>query len=336
MLNNVTFRKYRDLSEHPELVEKIDQLLEEVCQHDGVAAFSEAFVRGISEDQGHRHIVAVESAGESKDDVVGVLGLDPSSTVELAVSPSRRHCGVGRELLDRVITDFQLKGALEVWAHGDSSAAQKLVESVGGRRTRELLKMAVACEPGSSRREELECGAEEAQERIADQAVEILNYVAAVDKYGEELVDQEWVRVNNEAFAWHPEQGGWDLERLIEARNTAWFEPAGVWMLWVEDPVSEEPRCLGFHWTKIPVDQMEKPEGKRAGEVYVVCLADEARGRGLGGAITLLGIGYLLEHGAGLVELYVEGDNAPAVATYQHVGFEVVQTDVVYRGEKRE
>ena len=40
----------------------------------------------------------------------------------------------------------------------------------------------------------------------------------------------------------------------------------------------------------------------------------------------------LIDGGAQAVDLYVEGDNAPAVATYRKLGFEVVHRDVVYRG----
>ncbi|MDN6325648.1 MAG: hypothetical protein L0J70_09620 [Corynebacterium sp.] len=43
-------------------------------------------------------------------------------------------------------------------------------------------------------------------------------------------------------------------------------------------------------------------------------------------------MGYLIDGGAQAVDLYVEGDNAPAVATYRRLGFEVVHRDVVYRG----
>lgn len=334
MPNNVTFKVFQDVASHPDLVEGIGELLDAVQEHDGVAALSEAYVRGVKEEQGHRHVVAFDASSEASP--VGILGLDPSSTVELAVLPSRRHHGIGRELLNHAIAEFDLEGALEVWAHGDSPAAQKLVESVGARRTRELLKMAIDATPGSATREKLVDGANQAREKIADQDVRVLNYQEAVDSFGQDLVDEEWVRVNNEAFAWHPEQGGWDLARLSDARDTPWFSAEGVWMLWAEEETSEQPRCLGFHWTKIPLDQKELPEGERVGEVYVVCLADEARGRGLGGPITLVGMGYLLEQDAGRIELYVEGDNAPAVATYQRLGFNVVQTDVVYRGEKRE
>lgn len=333
MSSAVTYQAYEDLYAHPEVVEQVQELLSQVRERDDVAALGEAFVRAIVEDHGHRHIVAVDAQHGGDSPIVGVLGVDPSRTVELAVSPSRRHHGIGRGLLEHAVEDLDLHGAIDVWAHGDGPSAQKLVEAVGGRRTRELLKMAANCEPGSLRREEFMKGDEEARKKAADQDVEVMTYVEAVEKFGEEFVDQEWVRVNNEAFAWHPEQGGWDVPRLVNARETDWFRPEGVWMLWAKDEITEEPRCLGFHWTKLPMEEREKPEGERAGEVYVVCLADEARGRGLGSVITLIGVGSLLEQGAGVIELYVEGDNAPAVATYRGLDFEVVHTDVVYRGE---
>ena len=339
MKDNVTFQEYQDLYAHPELVEKVLRLLDDVSQHDSIPALSEAFVRGIAEDHSHRHVLALEDAPERPGDspeVVGVLGADASSTIELAVSPSRRNHGIGSALLESVVANLDLGGAVDVWAHGDLPAAQRLVESVGGRRTRKLLKMAVECPPESTQREQLEQGAQRARGVIAEQELRVLTYAEAAEEFGAEFVDEEWVRVNNEAFAWHPEQGGWSVDKLRTARETDWFAPEGVWMLWAEDPVSEEVRCLGFHWTKLPVEEREKPFGEQVGEVYVVCLADEARGRGLGGPITLVGLGALLEAGAGTVELYVEGDNAPAVATYEHLGFEIVQVDVVYRGEAAE
>lgn len=327
----LTFTPYTDLHAHTAVVEKVMALLSEVREHDDVAPLGEAFVRAIEEDHGHRHVVATEGDIDSGD-VVGVIGLDKARTLELAVSPSRRHRGVGRGLLEEVGKAFDLQGAIDVWAHGDSPSAQKLVEAMGGRRTRELLKMAVKCAPGSAQRDTFVEMEAKAREAVEGQDIEILTYPEAVEKYGEDFVDEEWVRVNNEAFAWHPEQGGWDVGRLVTAREANWYKPEGVWMLWATDEVNGETRCLGTHWTKIPLEEREKPEGERAGEVYVVCLADEARGKGLGGPISLIGMGSLLNDGAGIIELYVEGDNAPAVATYRRLGFEVVHTDVVYRG----
>ncbi|KAB3519792.1 mycothiol synthase [Corynebacterium sp. zg254] len=312
----------------PEVVESVKEFLADVEDYDKVAALSEAFVRGLSDDRGHRHLIA-RTAGD--DVVVGVIAINEDRVVELAVSPQYRHAGLAVKLIEGLRDELGITGAIDVWAHGDLPEAQRFVSRLDARRTRELHKMSVQCAPGSPRHALFEKATKDAHERAESLDFSILTYEQACERFGKDVTDEEWLRVNNEAFAWHPEQGGWSLEQLTEARNTAWFDPQGVLMAWKED--GERTHCVGFHWTKIPVDQREVDEGQRAGEVYVVCVADEARGTGMGSAMTSLGIGYLLDHGCGLVELYVEGDNAPAVATYRKLGFDVVHTDVVYRGQ---
>lgn len=301
-------------------------MLDDVTVADGVPALSEAFVRGIGGDSGHRHLVAVDG-----DLVRGVLAVDGAgdagSTAELAVHPEVRRRGIAEDLLREAARGLAPETQLNVWAHGNLAAARGLAGGRGARTVRELLKMSVSCGPADPAREGLLTGAEEARERVSDAGLGIVDYADACARFGTDLVDVEWLRVNNEAFAWHPEQGGWDLERLEESRRTDWFDPHGVVMLWntSEETTTQGPQCVGVHWTK-------HPAGDPRGEVYVVCLADAVRGRGLGGPLTLLGIGRLLVDGVTAVDLYVEGDNAPAVATYRRLGFEVVHRDVVYRG----
>lgn len=332
----MSYEAYEDLPAHKQVVAQIHELLECVERHDGVEPLGEAFVRGMDEDHGHRHIVARQVAQKhtgAPAPVVGVLAVDPSLTIELAVIASQRRHGVARAMFESAKKEFGITGAVDVWAHGDCAAARSFMEAVGGRRTRELLKMQVECAPGSPRNQGFIEGDRQSRAQVAEQGIRVMTYADSTEAFGAQCTDSEWIRVNNEAFAWHPEQGGWDKARLDDARSPEWFDPAGVWMLWAVDENTEQPRCMGFHWTKMAVVEREKPTGQRMGEVYVVCLADEARGRGLGAAITLIGMGSLVQHGAGAIELYVEGDNAPAVATYRGLGFEVVRTDVVYRGE---
>ena len=91
---------------------------------------------------------------------------------------------------------------------------------------------------------------------------------------------------------------------------------------------------LGFHWTKVHAATGDEPA---AGEVYVLGVAPQAQGRRLGGVLLRAGLAHLatLPAGAGgpLAEvlLYVEADNAAAVALYRSRGFEVAHVDVRYR-----
>ena len=82
---------------------------------------------------------------------------------------------------------------------------------------------------------------------------------------------------------------------------------------------------LGFHWTK-----QASPE---SGEVYVVGIDPDAQGRGLGKALTLAGLHHLVASGAQEIVLYVEADNAPALAVYGGLGFThaAADTHVQYR-----
>ena len=75
------------------------------------------------------------------------------------------------------------------------------------------------------------------------------------------------------------------------------------------------------------------PGDEPIGEVYVVGVRPDHQGRGLAGPLTRLGLAHLAGLGLGEVELYVEGDNAPALATYGRAGFERKALHVMYSRE---
>ena len=82
----------------------------------------------------------------------------------------------------------------------------------------------------------------------------------------------------------------------------------------------------GFHWTK----QHAREGAPPLGEVYVVGVDPAYQGRGLGPLLTVAGLRHLRAHGSEEVMLYVDADNAPAVATYRRLGFETAAIDVMY------
>ncbi|MGB3520353.1 MAG: mycothiol synthase, partial [Mycobacterium sp.] len=195
-------------------------------------------------------------------------------------------------------------GGARFWAHGTLPAAQSTAEALGLATVRELLQMRRSLRG--------------VPEPTVPSGVTIRTYAGPDD-------DAELLRVNNAAFSWHPEQGGWTAEDLAQRRAEAWFDPAGLFLAF------DGPVLLGFHWTKIHTG---KPGAERAGEVYVVGVDPAAQGRGLGRVLTEIGLVYLADRLADVAEpivlLYVEADNTAALRTYQQLGFDVHSVDTAY------
>lgn len=130
----------------------------------------------------------------------------------------------------------------------------------------------------------------------------------------------EFVTVNNRAFAWHPEQGGLSTADVRERMDEPWFDADGFRLH------HREGRLAGFCWTKVHADS-DPP----LGEIYVIAVDPDFTGQGLGRPMTLAGLEWLAARGLTVGMLYVESDNHPANAVYRRIGFEHHHTDRAYR-----
>jgi mycothiol synthase len=276
---------------------KIRELIAAAKDADGIAPVGDQVLRELPHDR-TRHLLAVDG-----EEVTGYLNLTESPAMaELVVHPGARRRGIGSAMIRVGLS--QGGGDTRVWAHGNMEPARATAAALGLVTVRELLQMRrplTALPPV-----------------VRAEGARIATYSGPAD-------DAELLRVNNAAFAWHPEQGGWTEAEIAERRGEPWFEPAGLFMAVDE----QTEKLLGFHWTKVHNHDL--------GEVYVVGVDPAAQGRGLGATLTLVGLHHLAERLSEseqpTVMLYVEADNSAAVKTYQRLGFDVYNVDAAYAAQ---
>ncbi|MFM8598064.1 MAG: mycothiol synthase [Mycobacterium sp.] len=287
----------------------VRRLIEEARAADMVAPVGDQVLRELSR-QRTEHLIATDARDERS--VVGYLNLVPArgtadAVAELVVHPGARRRGIGTKLI-RAAAAERGAGRVRFWAHGTKPAARATAAALGLRPVRELVTM---------RR-----GLDDLPDPAVPSGIAIRPYAGTADH-------AELLRVNNAAFAWHPEQGGWAESDLRERVAESWFDPRGLFLAFDESSGA----LLGFHWTKVHTGSAEVP-GEAPGEVYVLGVDPGAHGRGLGTALTLVGLAHLAERLGEqehpTVMLYVEADNRAALATYRRLGFVEVATDTAY------
>jgi mycothiol synthase len=283
----------------PDDQRRIRDLVDAAATADGVAPVGDQVLRELSRDR-TRHLVAVD--GES---IVGYLNLtqaDEKTTAmaELAVHPSARRQGIGSAMARLGLAEGGADA--RIWAHGNIKAARATAAALNLSVVRELLQM---------------------RRPLSDLPATTVPVGVRITTYSGPADDAELLRVNNSAFAWHPEQSGWTDADIAERRGESWFDPEGLFLAF--DEVTG--KLLGFHWTKV--------HNADLGEVYVVGVDPSAQGRGLGVTLTLAGLHHLAatlsESSQPTVMLYAEADNSAAVKTYRQLGFDVYSVDTAYR-----
>jgi mycothiol synthase len=126
--------------------------------------------------------------------------------------------------------------------------------------------------------------------------------------------DAAFVDLVNDAFADHPSPLTVDLATIRRVHGDREFDPSTIMLV---APAAERGRLVGF----CRIGQYPDDEGRVVGEVKLVGVRREARGRGLGRALVGWGVAAVRERGVGDVFLSVEGDNAAALGLYESIGF---------------
>jgi len=224
-----------------------------------------------------------------------------SWALEFVVDPHHREgaAGIGTTLVEAALAIVRSEGGghVHLWVPKPRSEHDLIAGRTGFTSGRELLQMRRSLPVGKPWQLELR-----AFEPGCDEAA--------------------WLEVNNRAFEWHPEQGGWDVETIRNREKQPWFDPDGFLLH------EQDGRLAGFCWTKVHKD-VDPP----LGEIYVIGTDPDFEGQGLGRRLVLAGLDWLAGEGLTVGMLYVDATNKAAVHLYENLGFTVDHVDRAYVGD---
>ena len=134
----------------------------------------------------------------------------------------------------------------------------------------------------------------------------------AIRTFNHEQDKDRWFELNNKIFIRHPDQGNWVMQDLENRMAESCFDPAGFFIATNGDQI------IGFVWTKIHQDFVNQ---EPVGELYVVGVDPDHAHQGIGRAVSVAAINYLVAKGLKHSMLYVDADNEKGLALYTSLGF---------------
>lgn len=283
-------------------IAEVNELLDAATRADGRRPLSDhlyldlvngghnGFAGFVAWEPGHEHPVAYAQVSSGNDSYAFELVIHPHHRYEMAT--------IGPELMDSALGIVAAAGGGSVnwWVFEPTSAHRTLAAEAGMAIGRTLHQM----------RRPLPTG--------LDVTVDTRDFIPGSD-------DEAWLSVNNRAFVDHREQGGWTLDTFCQRRGEDWFDPAGFRVHEIDG------RMAAFCWTKVHAATDSEPE---IGEIYVIAVDPDFQGLGLGKQLTLAGLEHLSGRGIETALLYVDADNAAAIATYERLGFTVSATNAAF------
>lgn len=161
--------------------QRFDALVARAGEADSVSPFSEATL--LEFEHGERELVWLGDA----------VALATPTSAEFVVDPDHRGQGQGRAMLELLQSS---RSRLDLWAHGDHTAAQALASAAGFERATTLLHLRAAVFESD---------------------------IPGVKGFRDDDID-EWLDLNARAFAHHPEQGTMTRQKLERLMERPWFD----------------------------------------------------------------------------------------------------------------
>jgi len=133
--------------------------------------------------------------------------------------------------------------------------------------------------------------------------------------------EDKLTQIQNRSFA-----GTWGynpntVEEIIYYTNLANCSPEDVIL------ACDGDKIVGYCWTRITY---ETTTDERKGQIFMLGVGPDYRGKGIGKGVLLAGLSYLKSKGLQVIELTVDSGNKAACALYRSVGFKVRTSSLWY------
>ena len=225
---------------------------------------------------------------------------DPWTLLRLGVREPFRRRGLGRTLAEHAITALEAAGIrprerLTVSHWDPSPGAAGFARALGFAPERFFWTME---RPGRS--------------------VPAPDWPAGLERRvfdGSDGAFRDWSECSNAAFAANAMSPRSSVEQRRKLAAAPHFDRSGLLLVY------RKKHCVGFCQCAVHLDH---------GDVDGVGVVPEARGIGLGRALLLWGVAWLLDHQAPNVRLPVDGENHSALRLYQSQGFAVIRTRAIW------
>ena len=241
----------------------------------------------------------VETAGN----IVGYLDSTPELTLgrvilDCLIHPEHRRRGLASKLLGYALSRAKELGTkvAQVSVPQDNAAAKSTLSRLGFRFVRRFLQMRLdMAEP---------------PEGEINQAAQLCRHLQS----GEE---DKLTEIQNRSFA-----GTWGynpntVEEITYRLGLSQCSPEDVVL------TNDGDRVTGYCWTGIT--------SERKGQIFMLGVDPDYRGRGIGKTVLLAGLSYLKSKGFPIAELTVDSQNKAACALYQSIGFKVQDSILWYQ-----
>ena len=300
-----TIRNYRlsDFERHTQLHIEVESL-EPPGHYPSPGTLSERLRRpSYSPEQ---DLFIVETAGN----IVGCLDITPEFPLgrvilDCLVHPEHRRRGLASKLLGYALSRAKELGAKVAHAriHPNDVAAESALIKLGFRFVRHFLEMRLDIT--------------QLQEKEINRAARQCRHL----QRGEE---EKLKEVQNRSFA-----GTWGynpntVEEITYQLNLSHSSPENALLAEDGDTVT------GYCWTCI-TSKAEANASERKGQIFMLGVDPDYRGRGIGKRVLLAGLSHLKSKGLSIAELTVDSQNKEAYALYQSNGFKVQDSILWYQ-----